>query len=68
MKLKSLDIIKKFESYGIQISAVDLGSYKDPGELPINKFDEIKSNKINSSWESRLFEKINNIKSSSLGL
>jgi DNA primase len=68
MKLKSLDIIKKFESYGIQISAVDLGSYKDPGELPINKFDEIKNNKINSSWENRLFEKINNIKSSSLGM
>lgn len=68
MKLKSLDLIKKFESYGIQISGVDLGSYKDPGEMPINKFDEIKLNKINSSWENRLFEKINNIKSSSLGL
>lgn len=67
MKLKSFDIIKKFESYGIQISAVDLGSYKDPGELPINKFDEIKNNKLNSSWENRLFEKINNIKDSSLG-
>lgn len=68
MKLKSLDIVKKLESYGIEISAVDLGSYKDPGELPINKFDEIKKNKLNSSWENRLFEKISNIKSSSLGL